>query len=116
MTGGQYIEFLRERLILLHKLLAGCGSIYLHLDEKMVFEMKLIMDEIFGSSNCRNLIVRKKCNPKNYTRRAYGNIADFILFYTKTHNYVWNRPVEVLSDESTKEYQYTEADTVRYRL
>ncbi|MEI8183757.1 MAG: DNA methyltransferase, partial [Desulfomonile sp.] len=113
MAGGQYIEFLRERLILLHMLLADCGSIYLHLDEKMVFEMKLIMDEIFGSSNYRNLIVRKKCNPKNYTRKAYGNIADFILFYTKTDNYVWNRPVEVLSSESAKEYHYTEPGTGR---
>jgi len=113
MVGGQYIEFLRERMILLHRLLADCGSIYLHLDEKMVFEMKVIMDEIFGSSNYRNLIVRKKCNPKNYTRKAYGNIADFILFYNKTNNYVWNRPVEVLSDESTKEYQYTEPGTGR---
>jgi adenine-specific DNA-methyltransferase len=113
LAGGQYIEFLRERLILLHRLLADCGSIYLHLDEKMVFEMKLIMDEIFGSSSYRNLIVRKKCNPKNYTRNAYGNIADFILFYTKTNNYVWNRPVEVLSDESAKEYQYTESGTGR---
>jgi len=113
MVGGAYIEFLRERLILLYRLLADCGSIYLHLDEKMVFEMKLIMDEIFGASNYRNLIVRKKCNPKNYTRKAYGNIADFILFYTKTDNYVWNRPVEVLSSESTKEYQYTESGTGR---
>ena len=113
MAGGQYIEFLRERLILLHRLLADCGSIYLHLDEKMVFEMKLIMDEIFGSSNYRNLIVRKKCNSKNYTRKAYGNIADFVLFYTKTNNYVWNRPVEVLSDESAKEYHYTEPGTGR---
>ena len=113
MTGGQYIEFLRERLILLHKLLANCGSIYLHLDEKMVFEMKLIMDEIFGSANYRNMIVRKKCNPKNYTRKAYGNIADFILFYTKTNNYVWNRPVELLSDESAKEYHYIEPETGR---
>lgn len=113
MTGGQYIECLRERLILLHKLLSNCGSIYLHLDEKMVFEMKLIMDEIFGSANYRNMIVRKKCNPKNYTRKAYGNIADFILFYTKTNNYVWNRPVELLSDESAKEYHYIEPETGR---
>jgi adenine-specific DNA-methyltransferase len=113
MAGGQYVEFLRERLILLHRLLADCGSIYLHLDEKMVFEMKLIMDEIFGPSNYRNLIIRKKCNPKNYTRKAYGNIADFILFYTKSNNYVWNRPVEVLSDESAKEYHYIEPGTGR---
>ena len=113
MAGGQYVEFLRERLILLHRLLADCGSIYLHLDEKMVFEIKLVMDEVFGSSNYRNLIVRKKCNSKNYTRKAYGNIADFILFYTKTNNYVWNRPVEMLSDESAKEYQYIELGTGR---
>jgi adenine-specific DNA-methyltransferase len=113
MAGGQYVEFLRERLILLHKLLADCGSIYLHLDEKMVFEMKLIMDEIFGHSNYRNLIVRKKCNPKNFTHKAYGNIADFILFYTKTNNYIWNRPVEALSIDSVKEYQYIEPGTGR---
>jgi adenine-specific DNA-methyltransferase len=113
LVGAQYVEFLRERLILLHRLLADSGSIYLHLDEKMVFEMKLIMDEIYGSANYRNLIVRKKCNPKNYTRKAYGNIADFILFYTKTANYVWNRPVEQLSNESTKEYQYIEPETGR---
>lgn len=113
MVGAQYIEFLKERVILLHKLLADNGSIYLHLDENMVFEMKLIMDEIFGSTNYRNLIVRKKCNPKNYTRKAYGNIADFILFYTKTANYVWNRPVEQLSIESAKEYHYTEPETGR---
>lgn len=113
LIGGQYIEFLRERLILLHRLLAECGSIYLHLDEKMVFEMKLVMDEIFGAANYRNLIVRKKCNPKNYTRKAYGNIADFILFYTKTSNYVWNRPVDLISNESAREYQYTEPESGR---
>jgi adenine-specific DNA-methyltransferase len=79
----------------------------------MVFEMKLVMDEVFGSSCYRNLIVRKKCNPKNYTRKTYGNIADYILFYSKTDQYIWNRPVEPLSDESLKEYHYTESETGR---
>jgi adenine-specific DNA-methyltransferase len=79
----------------------------------MVFEMKLIMDEIFGSANYRNLIVRKKCNPKNYTRKSYGNIADFILFYSKSDNYIWNKPVTEISDESLKEYRYIEENTGR---
>jgi 3-methyladenine DNA glycosylase/8-oxoguanine DNA glycosylase len=79
----------------------------------MVFQMKLIMDEIFGVACYRNLIVRKKCNPKNYTRKAYGNIADFILFYTRSERYVWNRPVVPLSDHSAKEYQYVEPETGR---
>lgn len=109
----EYVNFLRERLVLLHSLLSKEGSIYLHLDEKMVFEMKLVMDEIFGANNYRNMIVRKKCNPKNYTRKTYGNMADFILFYTKSDQYTWNRPVENLSAESKKEYQYIEEETGR---
>jgi len=113
LAGGKFVEFLRERLILLKELLSNQGSIYLHLDDKMMCEIKIVMDEVFGSSNYRNLIVRKKCNPKNYTRKAYGNIADFILFYTKTDTYIWNRPTEPLSQESTKEYRYIETESGR---
>lgn len=113
LHGAEYVEALRERLVLLKELLSPRGSIYLHLDENMVFQVKLVMDEIFGVANYRNLIVRKKCNPKNYTRRAYGNIADFILFYTKTGKYVWNRPAETLSEQNAKEYQYVEPNTGR---
>lgn len=113
LAGGAFVEFLRRRLILLRELLSARGSLYLHLDEKMVFEMKIVLDEIFGARNYRNVIVRKKCNPKNYTRRAYGNIADFILFYTKTDKWVWNPPVDTLSEQSTKEYHYVEHETGR---
>lgn len=113
LTGAEYVEFLRKRLVLLRELLSHRGSIYVHLDEKMVFAIKMIMDEVFGSQNYRNLIVRKKCNPKNYTRKAYGNIADFILFYTKRDDYVWNRPIEPLSEQGMTEYQYVESETGR---
>jgi adenine-specific DNA-methyltransferase len=116
LSGARYVEDLRERLIILRELLSAQGSIYLHLDENMIFEMKLVMDEIFGSVNYRNLIVRKKCNPKNYTRKTFGNIADYILFYSKTDSYVWNRPVESLTEESAKEYRYTELETGRHYM
>jgi adenine-specific DNA-methyltransferase len=113
LTGAEYVEFLRERLVLLRELLAKDGSIYLHLDEKMVFQMKLIMDEVFGAENYRNCITRKKCNPKNYTYKTYGNVADYILFYTKSSRYVWNQPLEPWTEERAKEYQYVEAETDR---
>lgn len=113
LEGAQYVEFLRQRLYLLKELMAPEGSIYLHLDEKMVFHMKLVMDEVFGTDNYRNCIVRKKCNPKNYTRKTYGNIADFILFYAKSDKYVWNRPLESWTEERAKEYQYIEPETGR---
>ena len=113
LKGADFIEYLRKRLVILRELLSDEGSIYLHLDEKMVFEIKIIMDEIFGSVNYRNMIVRKKCNPKNYTRKSYGNITDFILFYTKSDNYIWNKPVVDISSESLKEYRYIEEKTGR---
>jgi adenine-specific DNA-methyltransferase len=114
MKGAEYLEFLRERLILCKDLLASDGSIYVHLDDKMVFQVKVLMDEIFGESNFRNVITRKKCNPKNYTRKQFGNVTDFILFYAKTKDNLWNPQHEPLSDErSASEYRYVEESTGR---
>lgn len=114
LAGTEFIEFLRERLVWLYQLLADDGSLYLHLDERMVSYFRVILDEIFGSKNYKNCITRKKCNPKNYTRNTYGNISDYILFYTKSDNYVWNRPVEPWTDvRVAKEYPYIESGTER---
>jgi len=114
LEGSHYIEFIRERLILLRELLAPDGSIYVHLDENMAFYVKVVMDEVFGKSNFRNWITRKKCNPKNYTRKTYGDISDYILFYTKSDEYVWNRAYDKWTDEKAlKEYSYVEDGTGR---
>ena len=114
LVGPEFVESLRERLVLIHRLLADDGSLYLHLDERMAFHFRVILDEIFGEQNYRNCITRKKCNPKNYTRKTYGNVADYVLFYTKSSDYVWNRPVEPWSEERTKEYRYLDPDGRRY--
>lgn len=114
LSGVQYIEYIRRRLILLRELMAKDGSIYVHLDQNMAFHIKIIMDEIFGQNNFRNWITRKKCNPKNYTRKQFGNISDFILFYSKSNNYIWNRQYIEWDNESVKrEYPYIEEKTGR---
>ncbi len=116
LMGAHFVEFLRERLILLRELLADDGSIYVHLDKNMAFAIKVIMDEVFGPKNFRSWITRKKCNPKNYTSKSYGNVSDFILFYTKTDNYVWHRPYEEWTDvRALKEYSYVDGDGRRYK-
>jgi adenine-specific DNA-methyltransferase len=115
LSGSNYLEFLRKRLVILRELLAEDGSIYVHLDMNMAFLVKVIMDEIFGVNNFRSWITRQKCNPKNYTKKTYGNIADFILFYTKSNNYTFHRPFEDWTSEKlAKEYQYKEEKTGRF--
>lgn len=92
LKGFQFIEFIRERLVLLKMLLSDKGSIYLHTDYKIGHYVKIVMDEIFGIENFRNDITRIKCNPKNFVRKGYGNIKDMILFYSKSDNLIWNEP------------------------
>ncbi len=99
LTGTEFLEFLRERLVLLKMLLSDSGSIYLHIDYKVGHYVKIIMDEIFGVENFRNDITRVKCNPKNFARKGYGNIKDMILFYSKTSNPIWNEPKTPYSEE-----------------
>ena len=99
LTGKQFIEFLRDRLLLLKELLSDEGSIYLHIDYKVGHYVKVMMDEVFGMNNFRNDITRIKCNPKNFQRTGYGNIKDLILFYSKSSKPIWNEPKEPYTPE-----------------
>jgi len=99
LIGAEFLEFLRIRLIFLRELMSETASIYLHTDYKIGHYVKIIMDEVFGIENFRNDITRIKCNPKNFQRKAYGNIKDLILFYTKTDKYTWNEPKDDYTEE-----------------
>ncbi|MEL6592791.1 MAG: site-specific DNA-methyltransferase [Bacteroidota bacterium] len=94
-----FLEFLRQRLFLLHDLLSERGSLYLHIDKKIGHYVKLIMDEVFGYDNHLNDLTRIKCNPKNFSRKAYGNYSDMILFYAKNRDqHIWEMQYEALTE------------------
>lgn len=104
MTTEQYLEFIRERLILMYELLSDRGSIYFHIDYKIGHYIKIIMDEIFGEQNFKNDIARIKSNPKNFYRKAYGNEKDLILFYAKNYDKnIWNDIKIQLDEEEINE-------------
>jgi adenine-specific DNA-methyltransferase len=92
LLGDDFVEYIRERLVLMRELLSNKGSIYLHTDYKIGHYLKVMMDDVFGIDNFRNDITRVKCNPKNFKRVGYGNIKDMILFYTKSSKPIWNEP------------------------
>lgn len=115
LKGSEFINFLRERVILIHALLSERGSLYLHIDYKIGHYVKVMLDEIFGIENFRNDITRIKCNPKNFDRVGYGNIKDMVLFYTKGKHPIWNHPrFECTSDEIAKLYNKVDKNGRRY--
>lgn len=106
---SEYIEFMRIRLILLREVLTDSGSIYVHIGHQMLPYLKVIMDEVFGIRNCRNIITRKKCSSKNYTRNQFPNLNDFILFYSKSNNFIWN-PQGIDPSEEWIKKEYPKVD------
>lgn len=99
LIGDEYLDFLRQRLVLIRELMSPEGSVYLHIDTKMGHYVKILMDEVFGKQNFINDITRIKSNPKNFSRKAYGNMKDVVFFYSKTKDYVWNEARVGLTDE-----------------
>ena len=115
LQDDEFLEFIRERLVLLHELLSNKGSIYFHIDYKIGHYIKIIMDEIFGVENFRGDISRIKCNPKNFRRKGYGNIKDMILFYSKSNKFTWNHPTVPFTEEDIERlYKKVDSDGRRY--
>lgn len=96
------VESMRQRLILARECLADDGSIYVHIGHHLLGHIKVIMDEVFGQSNFKNIITRRKCSSKNFTKNSYPNLNDFVLFYTKSREYIWNQPTKSPDDQWIK--------------
>ena len=115
LKGNDFIKFLKERLLILKELLSEEGSLYLHIDYKIGHYVKVMMDEVFGIESFRNDIARIKCNPKNFSRKGYGNIKDMILFYSKNQRFIWNEPYTRYNQkDATKLYPKIDEDLRRY--
>jgi adenine-specific DNA-methyltransferase len=111
-----YCEFMRRRLYLMRELLTDDGSVYVHIGHQMLGHMKVIMDEVFGAGNFRNIITRRKCSSKNFTKHQYLNLNDYVLFYTKSDNYKWNQP-GAIPDADWIAREYPKVDSRgRYKL
>ncbi|MBI3793372.1 MAG: site-specific DNA-methyltransferase [Nitrospinae bacterium] len=115
LTGEDYLKFLSGRLIRIREIMADDGVIYLHIDSKTGHYVKVLMDKIFGQNNFINDITRIKCNPKNFSRKGFGNIKDMVLLYSKSNNYLWNdarQKIEI--GDNDRRFRSTDKDGRKY--
>lgn len=85
-----YLQFLYERLALMHRLLAPNGTLYLHLDWHADAYARLILDELFGSDGIFiNEIIWTYHGPSPI-RTAFNRKHDTILAYAKGKGYTFN--------------------------
>ena len=76
-----YLTYLRDRLVLAHKLLAQTGSVFVQISDENVHRVRALMDEVFGASNFCSLISFNKTSSASGDRLA--SVADFLLWYAR---------------------------------
>ena len=90
-----WLTMLRDRLLNIKRLLRNDGIIWVHIDDVEAHRIRLLLDEVFGSSNFLSEIAWEKTfKPRNdkKEREGFSSRHDTILVYAKTNEEVtWNR-------------------------
>jgi len=84
----KWLCMLYPRLKLLQRLLSDDGAIFISIDDNEQANLKLICDEIFGTSNfVANLIWQNSIQPKGYLG-AFSNQHNYTFVYSKSKGYI----------------------------
>jgi DNA modification methylase len=84
-----YLDFLHQRLMLMHRLLKPAGTLYLHLDWHADAYARVLLDEIFGPQRLLNEIIWIYHGPSPI-RTAFNRKHDTILAYVKGTGHTFN--------------------------
>jgi len=90
LIGAKYLEWLRQRIILLRELLSEDGSFYMRIDYHFGHYMKVLLDEIFGKENFRNEIIINRFKRVLRGINRLNVSTDSILYYTKSDFWIFN--------------------------
>jgi adenine-specific DNA-methyltransferase len=99
-----WLGLMRDRIELLHKMLAKDGSIWVNLDDNEVHYFKVVCDEIFGRKNfVTNVIWQKKYTIANDAKWLSEN-HDHILIFAKNKE-IWRPNLLQRTDEMNARYK-----------
>lgn len=101
----QYVENMTTRLVIMKRLLADDGLIWVHLDWHSAHYVKLAMDEIFGYENMRNEIIWKYKSGGS-AKTHFSRKHDTILMYSKSKKYSLDVPKEKSYNRDFKPYRF----------
>ena len=90
-----YLQWLYETFILLYQLLAPTGSLYVHLDWRVIHYAKVLLDELFGfSPNAEGPGFKSEIiwhyQSGGRSQKLYARKHDTLLLYTKSGQYCFH--------------------------
>ncbi|MFW9948198.1 MAG: DNA-methyltransferase, partial [Candidatus Odinarchaeota archaeon] len=113
-----YLDFMKVRIIEMHRVLKATGSFYLHCDTSAIFDLKPICDEILGRENFRREIVWNVGSVSGFKSQVKGWVRqhDTMLYYTKSDVFTFNKQYIPYDQEYIKKmFRYKDEDGRIYR-
>ncbi|MHA1191664.1 MAG: DNA-methyltransferase [Promethearchaeota archaeon] len=113
-----YLDFMRDRIIEIHRILKNDGSFYMHCDTSAVFVLKPLCDEIFGKEYFRREIIWNVGSVSGFKSQVKGWVRqhDTILYYTKSDNFTFNKQyIPYRKEYIEKMFRYRDPDGRLYR-
>lgn len=108
-----WLTLMRERLVLLRRLLANDGSIWITVDDNESHYLKVMCDEIFGRNEfVANVIWQKKYSASN-DHKTIAPMHDHILVYRKSEK--WQRNLLTRTLEKDRQYKFSDSQGI-FRL
>ncbi|MCL2744028.1 MAG: HNH endonuclease [Planctomycetaceae bacterium] len=110
-----YLTYMAQRIIEMHRVLKGTGSLYLHCDPTAGHYLKLLLDSVFGRNNFRNEVI---WSYQRWTSssKAFQRTHDTVLFYAKDINKnvfnVQTEPYSKLSAHKAKRFTKIEGGKI----
>jgi adenine-specific DNA-methyltransferase len=104
-----WLTFMRDRLEVLHSLLADEGSIWVSIDDNECHYLKVMMDEVFGRPNYVGTIIWQKMYGRKNLARHFSQQHEYILVYAKNAAQ-WSRNLLPRSAEFDKTYSNPDND------
>ena len=89
-ANDTYLQFMYERLILMHELLSDKGSIYLHCDRRMSHYLRCLLDEVFEPVNFVNEIIWCYTGPSKKNRFFPRKHQNIFFYGKKKDNIIFN--------------------------
>ncbi len=91
---SEWLTLMRDRLVILREILQDTGTIFISIDNEELPYLMVLMDDVFGKENRKNIITLKRgsVTGAKVINPGLVNISEFILIYSKnTENWQPNR-------------------------
>jgi site-specific DNA-methyltransferase (adenine-specific) len=116
---SHYIEWLKERVIEMHRVLKPSGSIFLHCDwHANAYICVDILDKVFGIDNFNSEIIWERTfgsgSSKSISKKFPAN-TDTIWFYNKTKKYNYNQLAKPYENATVKRYDKADEEGRKYK-